>query len=57
MMLKTNTGDNVRSKNAIAMANEVYCKVICHNIWCTINSLYELGIEADFFSQQLTAAE
>ncbi len=58
MMLKTNTGDNVRSKNYTAMANEVYLKIICHNIWCTIVSMYELGIVADFFGhQQIAAAE
>src|SRR5690348_16535919 len=50
-MLKNNTLDYVRNRNDIAMANEVYCKVIVHNIWCTILSMYELGIVADVFRQ------
>jgi hypothetical protein len=51
------TPATLRSKNITAMKNEVYCMVICHNIWCTINSLYEQGNEINLFNQHLAAAE
>ena len=44
--------DNVRSKTETAMANEVYCKVLCHNIYCLIQSIYELGIDPSFLTEQ-----
>jgi hypothetical protein len=28
--------------------NELLCKVLCHNICVVIQSMYELGIDADF---------
>jgi hypothetical protein len=37
-------GEPVRSKKPDAMINEVYCKIICHNICCLIHSIYELQI-------------
>ncbi len=40
---------HVRSKKQASGANEVYCKLICHNIWCVILSTIELGIEAEFW--------
>ena len=51
------TPPTLRSRNITAMKNEVYCMCICHNIWCTINSLYEHGNEVNLSSQQLVAAE
>ena len=50
-MLKTNFGDNVRCRTDTSMASEIYCKIICHNIWCLIRSMYELNIVAEFFSE------
>ena len=47
-MIKSKFGDFVRSKTWIAQINEVLCKVICHNIYCVIMEMHELGIEADF---------
>src|SRR4029079_12685282 len=29
----------------VAMINEVLCKILCHNICCLIQSMFELGIE------------
>jgi hypothetical protein len=29
--------------------NEVLCKILCHNICCVIQSMYELGIEPTFW--------
>jgi len=51
------TPPTLRSKNVTAMKNEVYCMVICHNIWCTINSIYEHGNEVNLLSQHLAEAE
>lgn len=48
MMIKSKFGDFVRSKDWTAQVNEVLCKVICHNICCVIQEMYELGIKADF---------
>ena len=44
MMWKTSFGDSLRSKTEIAMKNELYCKLICHNISCLIKGMYELRI-------------
>jgi transposase len=49
-MIKAKFGGFVRSKLPIAQTNEVLCKILCHNICCLIQSMYELGIEATFDS-------
>ena len=48
MMIKSKFGDYVRNKEWTAQVNEVLCKVICHNIYCVIQEMFTLGIEADF---------
>jgi transposase len=50
MMIKSKFGDSVRAKTDTAMANESLCKVLCHNLCCLIQSTYELGVEATFWS-------
>jgi transposase len=50
--VKRKFGDSVRSRNPVAMVNEVLCKFICHNISCVIHSQCELGIEANFWNGQ-----
>jgi hypothetical protein len=57
MMVKTKFGDGVRSKLPTAMANEVYAKVVAHNIYCLIMSMYELGIAAEFLASELEKAK
>ena len=47
-MIKAKFRDHVRSKTDVAMQNEVLCKILCHNICCLIQALYELGIEPTF---------
>lgn len=42
---------NVRSKTDTAMTNEVLCKILCHNICCLIQAMYELGIEPTFWEE------
>jgi transposase len=46
--VKRKFGDSVRSKNDVAMVNEVLCKFLCHNLTCLIHEQEELGIEAEF---------
>lgn len=50
MMWKTSFGDSLRSKIEIAMKNELYCKLICHNLSCLIKAMYELGLGAEFLA-------
>src|SRR5882724_7539121 len=47
-MIKAKFRDHVRSKTDVAMTNEVLCKILCHNICCLIQAMYELGIEPTF---------
>jgi hypothetical protein len=48
-MVKAKFRDHVRSKTDTAMANEVYCKFLCHNLCVLIQSQCELGIEPVFW--------
>ena len=48
-MIKRNFGERLRGKSETAQINEVLCKVLCHNICCLIQSIYELGIEPTFW--------
>ena len=50
MMIKSKFGDAVRSKTETAMRNEVYCKLICHNIYCLIMAMHRLDIGAGFMA-------
>jgi transposase len=50
-MIKAKFRDHVRSKTDVAMQNEVLCKILCHNICCIIQAMYELGIEPTFWAQ------
>lgn len=48
MMIKTKFGDALRSKSRTAQINEALCKVLCHNICCLIQSMYELRLKPEF---------
>jgi len=50
-MVKAKFRDHVRSKTNAGMANEVFCKILCHNICCLIHSIFELGIQAKFWDK------
>jgi hypothetical protein len=50
-MIKGKFRDSVRSRTDAGMRNEVLCKVLCHNICCLIQSIFELGIEAKFWGE------
>ena len=47
-MIKAKFGERLRSKSVIAQTNEVLCKMLCHNLCCVIQSMYELGVDMDF---------
>lgn len=51
-MMKAKSGDHLRSKTDTTMVNEALCKVLCHNVCCVIQSIYELGISATFWGQE-----
>jgi transposase len=49
-MIKAKFGDSLRSRTKTAQINEALCKVLCHNICCLIQSMYELGLKPKFWS-------
>jgi hypothetical protein len=48
-MIKAKFGDSLRSKTDTAMVNEALAKVLCHNVCCLIQSMYELDVEPVFW--------
>ncbi len=50
-MIKAKFGERLRSKSKTAQVNEVLCKILCHNVCCLIQSIYELGIEPTFWNE------
>jgi transposase len=52
-MIKAKFGERLRSKTTVAQTNEVLCKVLCHNLCCVIQSIYELGIEPTFWTNEV----
>lgn len=51
-MVKAKFRDHVRSKNDVAMKNEVLLKFLCHNIVVVHQAIIELGIEATFWPER-----
>lgn len=51
-MIKAKFGGFLRSKTFTAQANEALCKILCHNLCCLIQSAYELGTEAAFWTAE-----
>lgn len=50
-MIKSKFGDSLRSRTKVAQTNEALLKVLCHNICCLIQSMYELGLKPKFYAQ------
>jgi transposase len=48
-MIKAKFGDSLRSKTRTAQINEALCKVLCHNICCLIQSMFELNLKPKFW--------
>lgn len=49
-MIKAKFGDSVRSKMRTAQIDEALCKVLCHNLCCLIQSMYELNLKPKSWS-------
>ena len=54
-MIKAKFGARVRAKTPTAQVNEVLCKILCHNICCLIQSIYELHLEPTFWAERAVA--
>jgi len=56
-MIKTKFGEFVRCKNDIAQENEIYTKILCHNICCLIQEMFLSKVEVNFLevSQRFVA--
>jgi len=50
-MIKAKFGDSLRSKTKTAQVNEALCKILAHNICCLIQSMFELEIKPEFWSE------
>jgi transposase len=50
-MIKAKFGERLRSKTQTSQTNEVLCKILCHNLCCLIQSIYELRIEPTFWTE------
>lgn len=50
-MIKAKFGERLRCKDETAQMNEGLCKVLAHNLCCVIQSMYELGIEPTFWTE------
>jgi hypothetical protein len=51
MMIKAKFGNMLRSKTRTAQVNEALCKILCHNLCCLIQSIYELGLKPKFWQE------
>jgi transposase len=52
-MIKMKFGAMVRAKTPVAQVNEVLCKILCHNICVLIQSVYELGLQPVFWTDEV----
>lgn len=50
-MIKAKFGDALRSRTERAQINEALCKVLCHNICCLIQSMFELNLKPKFYAE------
>ena len=55
-MIKSKFGQRLRSRTLTAQINEALCKVLCHNLCVVIQSIHELGIEANFGAETSVTA-
>lgn len=53
-MIKAKFGERVRSKTQTGQTNEVLCKILCHNVCCLIQSIYELGVDVAFWEDSFS---
>ena len=50
-MIKARFGERLRSKTETAQINEALTKVLCHNLIVVIQSMYELNVTPEFWSE------
>ena len=50
-MIKSKFWDALRSKVRTAQINEALCKILCHNICCLIQSMFELNLKPKFWAE------
>ena len=50
--VKRKLGHSVASRGDVAMANEVLCKFLCHNLTCLIQEQETLGIVPVFWKDE-----
>ncbi len=50
-MIKAKFTATLRSKNRTAQINEALCKILCHNLCCLIQSIYEFGLKPEFWKE------
>ncbi len=50
-MIKAKFSDSLRSKTRTAQKNEALCKILCHNLCCLIQSMFEFGVKPDFWRE------
>jgi transposase len=50
-MIKAKFGDSLRSRTKTAQINEALCKVLCHNLCCLIQSMFELNLRPKFWAE------
>lgn len=55
--VKRKFGPSLRSRLETAQFNEVYCKLIAHNIVMVIHSIHELGIDPKFWTPKTVERE
>jgi transposase len=51
-MIKSKFGERLRSKTRTAQVNELLLKVLCHNLCVIVQSIFELGIEPEFWKEE-----
>ncbi len=58
-MVKQKFGEFVKCRNDVAQENEIYCKVLCHNICVLIQEMFLSKVEVNFLeaSQRFVAQE
>ena len=50
-MIKSKFGEGLKSKTTTAQVNEALTKVLAHNLWVVIQSMYELNITPEFMNE------
>jgi len=53
-MIKRKFGGAIRNKLFVAQTNEILCKCIAHNLSVLVASIYEIGLEPEFWKPAVT---